>query len=121
MFSDTVTITVNAVAKVLTRINQDGYSSEYLLKNSTECYSLKLRNTKYTDKTRGKVIDRHNVELVHTVYPALNSGLPSTIRKFYSVLENEEFDVGTDVVKFAAGATAFHTEANVTKLLNWES
>lgn len=120
MFSDTITITINSVAKVLTKINQDGYSSEYLLREATGSFSLKLRNSTYMDKTRKIKVDRHNVELVQTVNavaPATND----TVRKFYSVLENDTVDGNTDIAKFGAGIVGFHTEANIIKLLNWES
>jgi isocitrate dehydrogenase len=120
MFSDTITITINSVAKVLNRINQDGYSSEYLLKTSTDQFALRLRNSSYTDKTRGKVIDRHNVELVQTIYPVAPATV-STVRKYYSVLENEQGDAVTDALNFGLGIVGFQTSANLTKLLNWES
>jgi len=120
MFSDTLTLTVNAVAKVLTRINQDGYSSEYMLKNATECYSLKIRNVKFLDKSRGENRDRHNVEIVHTVYPVAPA-VQSVVRKYYFVLENGEFDSSVDVTNFTLASAGFQTSANVQKLLNWES
>lgn len=77
MFADTITVTINAVAKVLTRINQDNYCSEYVLRGATEQFVLNIRNTKYTDKVRQVEVHRHNFELVHTVYPVA----PSTDRK----------------------------------------
>lgn len=120
MFADTLTITINAVAKVLNRINQDGYSSEYYLKSSTDDFRLRLRNSSYNDKTRGIKVDRHNIELVHTVFPVAPATL-STIRKYYSILENDSTDVNVDVSKFAKGMSDFQTEANFLKMLNWES
>lgn len=120
MFSDTITITINSVAKVLSKINQDGYSSEYLLRETTGSFRLKLRNTSYTDKTRGVKVDRHNIELVETLYAVAPSTI-DTVRKYYSVLENDTIDNNVDVGKFAAGITAFQTEGNFTKLMNWES
>lgn len=120
MFADTLTLTVNAVPKVLTRINQDGYSSEYLLKNATECYSLKIRNSSFTDKTRGEIRERHNVEIVHTVYPVAPATV-SVVRKHYFVLEHGEFDSTVDTTNFAVGCTGFETSANIQKLLNRES
>jgi hypothetical protein len=120
MFSDTITITINAVAKVLTKINQDGYSSEYLLREATGSFRLKLRNSQYTDKVRGIKVDRHNIELIETVYAVAPATIDVT-RKYYSVLENDTIDSNTSVSKFAAGVTAFQTEANFVKLLNWES
>lgn len=120
MFSDTITVTINSVAKVLTKINQDGYSSEYLLRESTGSFRLKIRNSQYTDKARGVKVDRHNVELVQIVYAVAPATIDIT-RKYYSVLENDTIDNNTDVSKFAAGITGFQTEANFVKLLNWES
>jgi len=121
MFADTISITVNAVAKVLNRINQDGYSSEYFLRETDGEFRLRLRNTSYVDKTRGSTkIDRHNVEFTHTVYPVAPATL-STVRKSYTVFENQQGDSIVSAAKFTAGQIAFLTEANITKMLNWES
>lgn len=121
MFSETITFTINAVARTLTRINQDKYSSEYLLKTPNEEFRANIRNTSYVDKTRaGTVVDRHNVQLIHSVYPAV-AGQPNLVRKAYIVVENDSRDTITDPAKFDAGFVGFLTEANFTKLINWES
>nr|UJQ85644.1 MAG: hypothetical protein 2 [Leviviridae sp.] len=121
MFSDTITVTINAVAKVLNRVNQDSYGSEYFLRESTGQFRLKLRNTQYVDKTRGGIkVDRHNIELTETVFAVAPATQP-TVRKYYSVLENDQADNVASSAKFAAGITGFQTEANFTKLINWES
>lgn len=121
MFTDTITITINAVAKVLNRVNQDGYGSEYFLRDTLGSFRLKLRNSSYSDKTRGGLkVDRHNIELVEIVFPVAPATI-STVRKYYSVLENDQTDSVVSSAKFAAGVTGFQTEANFTKLLNWES
>jgi hypothetical protein len=121
MFADTITITINAVAKILNRVNQDGYGSEYFLRESTGSFRLKLRNSTYSDKSRSGVkVDRHNIELVETVFAVAPSTIP-LVRKYYSVLENDQTDTVVASAKFGAGVTAFQTEANLTKLLNWES
>lgn len=121
MFADTITVTINAVAKVLTRINQDNYCSEYVLRNATEEFRLNIRNTKYNDSKRGGVeVHRHNFELVQTVYPVAPA-TRSTIRKMYSVIENDVTDPLTDSLNFGLGFTGVLTSANLTKVLNWES
>jgi hypothetical protein len=121
MFADTITITINAVAKVLTRVNQDGYSSEYLLRGSLDEFRLKIKNSSYVDKTRGgKAVDRHTVEFTQTVFPVSPSTVP-IIRKAYTVLENERQDGSTEPLNFDLGYTGFFTSPNITKLLNWES
>lgn len=121
MFSDTLTITINAQAKILVRINQDNYSSEYFLRETDGEFRLRIRNTKYVDKTRGSIsVDRHNVELTHTVYPVAPATL-NTIRKTYTVFENQTGDALVNSSKFVVGAIGFLTEANVLKMLNLES
>lgn len=121
MFTDPLVITINAVAKNLIRINQDGYSSEYLLKEATGEYRVKLRNSSWTDKTRGgKKVDRHNVELIYTIYPVSPAIYP-TIRKDYHVFEMDVGDDAALTAKLVAGLSAFVTEANATKMLNFES
>lgn len=119
-FADPSVVTVNAVAKNLIRINQDGYSSEYLLRSALDEYRLKIRNTSYVEKSRGVAIDRHNVELVHTVFPVAPATL-STIRKVYVVIENQQGDTLLDPRYTAAGLLVFLTNANIDKLMNLES
>lgn len=67
MFANTLTITINSVARVLTRVNQDNYGSVYRLKDATQEFTLKFRNT--TEPTDGvEPIDRHNMFFEHIVY-----------------------------------------------------
>lgn len=120
MFSDPATLTVGGVAKNLVRINQDGYSSEYLLRSATEEFRLRLRNSTYRKKNATKLTDRHNVEFIHTVFPVAPA-TESTVRKTYAVIENEQGDTLTDPTKVAVGLLAFLTEANITKMMNSES
>lgn len=119
MFADTITFTIDSVAKVLNRINQDGYSSEYFLRTTADEFRAKIRHSSYTDKA-GRSIDRHNVELVQTVYAATADDT-DVIRKAYIVLENERDDGVTDPLNFSLGFVGFVDSANVTKLLNYES
>lgn len=121
MFSDTITVTINAVATVLTRINQDKYSSEYYLRSVTDEFRMRIRHSSYSDKLRvGKVIDRHNVELIQTIFPVAPATIP-TIRKAYVILENEASDGVTNPLNFDLGFAGFLNSGNVTKLINWES
>jgi hypothetical protein len=120
MYADPAVVTINAVAKNLVRTNQDKYSSEYVLRSATDEFRLNIRNTSYTDKKRGVTIDRHNVELIHTVFPVAPSTL-STVRKTYTVIENQRGDTLVDPRNTALGLFAFLTSANIDKLMNFES
>lgn len=119
MFADPQTITINAVAKSLIRINQDKYASEYLLREATQEFRMKIRNTSYSPDGGVTQIHRHNVEFVQTIYATLPA--KPIVRKIYSVLEHGSSDVGVDPVKTFAGHVGFLTEANITKLMNFES
>jgi len=121
-FPDTITITVNSVAKVLTRVNSgQEYTSEYRLRGTLDEYRLKIRHTSFKDAARaGLAINRHNVELVHTVFPVSPSLIP-TIRKSYVVFEEASSDDATAALNFDLGFAGFLISANVTKLLNYES
>jgi len=120
MFADPAVVTINSVAKNLVRINQDKYSSEYLLRTSTEEFRLNIRNTSYTDKKRSVVIDRHNVELIHTVFP-VSPATKSTVRKTYTIIENERGDTLVDPRYIAVGLFSYLTAGNIDKLMNFES
>lgn len=120
MFSDSLVVTINSVDKTLTRINQDGYSSEYLLREDTGEFSLRIRNTSYVRNGTSIKVDRHNVELVHTVYGATTAD-PNIVRKAYIVFENDRGDALADAEDFTAGLVGFLTDANIGKMLNWES
>lgn len=122
MFADPTVVTINTVAKSLVRINQDKYSSEYLLRTAIDEYRLHIRNSSYMRKTPGGSVltDRHNVELVHTVFPIAPATLAVT-RKTYVIVENQQGDTLVDPMKVAAGLFVFLSEANITKLMNSES
>jgi thermostable 8-oxoguanine DNA glycosylase len=120
-FPDTVTITINAQAKVLTKVKSDDYSSEYRLRTAgVDELRMLIRNTSYKDKSSGRMVDRHAVELTQTLVPVAPSEI-STVRKSYLVLENQQLDSIVEPTKFTAGLVAFFTEANITKLINFES
>lgn len=120
MFADPLTVTVNGVAKNLIRIRQDNYSSEYLLRTATDEFKLAIRNTTRADKKAGVAIDRHNIELVHTVFPVAPA-TTGTTRKVYAVIENQIGDTLSDPQYVAQALFALLTAGNITKLLNWES
>lgn len=68
-FGTTLTITVNSVAKVLNRINQDNYGSEYSLLTSTDSWNLKIRHSTDSPDADGVTMLRHNLYLEHVTYP----------------------------------------------------
>jgi len=67
MLANTLTITINSTARVLTRVNQDNYGSVYRLKDGTQEFTLKIRNS--SEPSDGvEPLDRHNMFFEHIVY-----------------------------------------------------
>jgi hypothetical protein len=124
MFADPATLNMAGTPITLTKVNQDGYSTEYRLRNSLEEYRLNIRNSSYSDKKRGgSRVDRHNVEFVQEIFPVAPA-TASTIRKVYIVVENDAKDSVVNPPINAAALCDFltaNTRANLTKLMNWES
>lgn len=119
MLGDTLTITVNSVAKTLTKINQDSYSSEYLLKEATGEYRLRVRHSKEKAVPGQVQFDRHNVELTRTIYATATVG--QIVRQSYIVIRNPADSAVTDVQYETAALTGFLSATNIGKLYGWES
>lgn len=121
MFADTITITINSVAKVLQRINDDAGSSRYRLREADGEFNLTLRQSSFKAKDRMNVtVERHSMDLTHTIYPVAPA-TKQTVRHYYQVLENEVQDTTAAVQNFGVGSAAFFTAGNVLKLINGES
>jgi hypothetical protein len=82
MFANTLTLTINAVAKVLNRINQDNYGSSYRFTSADgqEIISLVVRHSVDTAKGNEGPIARHNVFIERTI-----AATPTTAKKYWSV------------------------------------
>jgi hypothetical protein len=122
MLTDPLSVTIDGDIFALNRINQDGYSSEYLLVSSTMEYRVRVRNSSFLDKAYNVTRNRHNVELTQTIYPA--GATPAKIRKAYIVFENQQGDTLDDPVNVAAGLCGLLTESTnavLTKVINFES
>lgn len=123
MLADPAAIIINGVTKNLVRVNQDKYSSEYLLRETTGEYRLRVTNTSRFDKRYGRDVERHSIDLTHTLYPAV-AGQPATVRKSYFVIEAQPGDTLVDPMYEAAALCGYLTassSANITKMLNSES
>lgn len=125
MFADPQTITLDGAggtAKALVKINQDNYGSEFLLQDADGLseYRMKIRHSKETVKVGANPVDRHNVEITQYVYPT--EAIPAgRTRQAYIVLRNEPGDslaLANDLMEALA---YWLTEANIVKLLAWES
>jgi transcriptional regulator len=120
-FPDTITITVNAVPKILVALKSGNpLESKYLLRGTTDQYELRIAHKTYKDSSRaGITVNRHTAEFIQTIYPIAPNSIP-IVRKSYIVYEETPNDVVADVQKFDEAFVAFNSAANITKMLNYE-
>lgn len=118
MLANTITLTVNGVAKVLVRINSsDAYASEYRLGSTTDEYRMKVRHTNTTKN--GVKYDRHNVEVVHTIYAV--GAVAEYSRKFYYVVELLPSDPDVFLANALCNLSIAASNLFLTQMNSWES
>lgn len=103
----------------LIKINQDGYSSEYLFRNATTQYRARIRHTKTSANSTRPSYDRHNFEVVQTVFAA--GAVAEYERKFYYVLELLPGDTSVALADAACDLAIASVNAFLTSLVGWES
>ncbi len=109
-FGSTLTITVNAVAKVLNRTGYPSASSAaYALYGTTDQYEAFIRHSKITRE--GVKYDRHNVEVIHTIYAT--STAAEVVRRAYFVFENGKSDDKSALGYFTGGVVDYLDSATV--------
>lgn len=119
-FGSTLTLTVNSVAKVLNKINQDNYGSEYYLRSTLDEYRVKIRHSKLSANADGKVPDRHTVEVLHTVFAT--STVPAIVRRTLTILDIFGDDDLTAAGYLVAASGVYNSNATVQgDLLTWQS
>ncbi|DAD50252.1 coat protein [ssRNA phage Gerhypos.2_11] len=103
MKANTLTLTVNAVAKVLTRVNQDNFGSTYTLLSATDSWTLKFRNS--TEVAKDKTLfGRHNVYVEYIVFAT-----PTTVQKSYTISTTLRMSQSSDPAYLAYISSALST------------
>lgn len=112
-----IVLPLSSGSVTLQKINQDNYASEFFYKDSTHQYQLRIRHSE--SKQDGVIYDRHNVELVETIFATPT--VPEYRRKTYFVIEQLPADVSvvnTDGL-FDYGIAA--SNAFLNDLFGWQS
>lgn len=115
-FGSTLTFTIDGNAVTLNRINQDGYSSEYFVRDSTGEYRCKVSHSTFTRKKNAALCDRHIVDLTQTIYGVGDE--KDVIRRCSTLLEFERADVVSDTIDFGVGFAAKVDNTMITDLCN---
>lgn len=124
MLGTTLTITLDGsggTAKVLPLINQDGYSSEYFLDDTTVTYRAKVRHSRDNVKAGSQAYDRHTVTFTRYLKPT--STTPSSTSEISFTIRNDPDGAGSDISDLSEAMSFFMVKAGgvSTKLLGWES
>lgn len=119
MLSDTLTITDNGNSVVLVRVNQDAYASEYRFRDTLKEYRIRVRHTKTKANGSTPGNDRHNVELVKTVYATPSTS--ESVSKVYFVIEQQPMNISVDLAEALFGLATESSSALLDSLMQWES
>jgi len=121
MLANTLTITINGVANVLTRVNQDNFSSVYQKLTATDSMVLQIRNS--TEKASSaksstgaipaseEQVLRHNMFFEHIVYAT-----PTSTEKYYTVTATMRSRRTSDPAWLDKVTTGFTTLLSVQQL-----
>lgn len=118
MLANTFVLGLAGGSKTLNRINQDSYSSEYLLQEALKSYRVRIRHTR-TNPVNGRAYDRHNVEVTITTFATLTT--VETYQKAYFVLENLPGESSVELFDAVADWSIASANANLVALTGWES
>jgi hypothetical protein len=120
MLGNTLTLPQAGGDKVLIKILEQNYSSEYLLRSATDEYRARIRHTKVGPTVqRPYEADRHNFEVVQTVFAT--ESVPQFERKFYFVIETKPGDTATVLADAVADLMILTSNAFLVSLDGWES
>lgn len=125
MLGATLVVTLDGsggTAKTLPLINQDGYSSEYFLDDSTVTYRAKVRHSRDNVKVGTQPFDRHSVTFSRFVKPT--EALPlGSLSEVTFTIRNDPNGATADIIDVAEAMSFYMVKAGgiATKLLGWES
>jgi hypothetical protein len=122
MFADTIVLPFSSGNVTVTKINQDNFGSTYRYNDATHEVKLTIRHSKTAPKNGDPSYDRHNVELLETIYATPT--VAEFHRKYYFVIENLPGDVATGAIVNVDGIADWQiatSNAALVKLGNWES
>lgn len=125
MLGSTLTITLDGsggTAKVLPLINQDGYSSEYFLDDTTETFRAKVRHSRDNVKAGTQAFERHTVTFTRFLKPTTGFPNGSTSECIFTI-RNDPAATPAWTIDLAEAMSFYSVKAGgiASKLLGWES
>lgn len=116
----TLTLTIDSVSKELVKINGPvNYASEYLLRETLHEFRCRVRHSKTGGKNGQLEYDRHNFELVQTIYATDTE--PEFKRKMYFVVEVLPGDDDTTIGQAVCDIAVAVSNELLDELNDWQS
>lgn len=113
MLGSTLTITLDGsggTAKVLPLVNQDNFSSQYYLDDTTVVYSATVRHSSDTVKAGAQKFDRHTVTFDRFVKPTSSTDLGSRSQVIYTI-RNDPNGVSSDIIDLSEAMSFYMVKA----------
>ncbi len=127
MLGTSLTLTLDGsggTAKVLPLINQDGYSSEYYLDDTTVTYRAKVRHSRDNVKAGSQNFDRHTVTFSRYLKPVGGANpVPGSLSEVTFIIRNDPNGAASDIIDVSEAMSFYMVKAGgiAAKLLGWES
>lgn len=118
-FNDPLTVTIDSVARNLARIDFARGSSEYSEVTETDRVTAVVRSSTSKPDQNGNVTHRHNISVRQVVFATDTES--EKVRQAAFTLQRYDGDSLADVTGMALGMIDLITQANLDKLVNYES
>jgi hypothetical protein len=119
MLGSTLVLPLASGNVTLNRVRDDGYSSEYFVRGTGCEYRVFVRHNKTNATALKPAYDRHNFEIVKTVYA--DGDVPQYEDKAYFVIQKKANDVDVELADAMGDMLIASSNALVTELLGWQS
>lgn len=114
MFANTLTLTIDGVDKVLNRVNQDAYGSEYQFAGAGDSIIMKIRHSVDKVDKNGMTMKRHNVLVERTIFAT-----PTALQQMQTAtftLRGGKFESPALAASLGSSLVSWLTSAVVTDL-----
>lgn len=116
MLGDTISVTYDTVAKVLSRVKQDGYGAEYYLDDTTKRFYMTVKHTvPATGQTGESHLVRLDIEHITDGEVARKSSAWTVIRTDVGLQDQETSEDTTEAL------VDFLSDATITKIVGRQS
>jgi len=113
MLGSSLTITLDGsggTAKVLPLVNQDNYTSEYYLDESTVWWKAKVRHSSDSVKAGSQKFDRHTVTFQRYLKPTTSAPLGRLTEVIFTI-RNDPDEVASDIIDVSEAMSFYMVKA----------